>query len=57
MTDELISGKDDGDMVADTGVGFIAKLFFCLLEVEYKIFFKNLIFSELRNITDKFCII
>lgn len=27
MTDELISGKDDGDMVADTGVGFIAKHF------------------------------
>jgi hypothetical protein len=28
MTDGLISGKDDGDMVPGTGVGFIAKHFF-----------------------------
>jgi hypothetical protein len=28
MDDGLISGKDDGDMVADTEVGFTAKHFF-----------------------------
>lgn len=37
MTDGVISGKDDGDMVADTGVGFIAKHFFIFWKQSAKI--------------------